>query len=126
MNIERRREIVRQCLKKRRARLKAEGICQDCGKVPAKAGRTLCEPCIASRDRWNRQCAKLRKEQQRWRAKRRAAGFCQDCASGRRPEPSRTLCRVCLWRRKEYMAGVRGKSTESTERVERLLRLAGL
>jgi hypothetical protein len=44
-----RREIVRRSLHKRRLRLKAEGICVDCGKYKVKEGCTSCEPCLKAR-----------------------------------------------------------------------------
>jgi len=45
------REIVRNCMRKRRARLKSEGLCVDCGKGPAKENRTLCQKCLDQRSR---------------------------------------------------------------------------
>lgn len=55
-----RREIVRNSLQKRRIRLKAEGICVDCGKWKAKKGCTSCETCLKSRyDRQKRKRAEL-------------------------------------------------------------------
>lgn len=52
MTPEKKRELVRECLRKRRIRLKAAGICQDCGKVPAKSNRhTLCAVCIDYRSK---------------------------------------------------------------------------
>lgn len=43
--------IVRQRLyqRRRKAALKAAGLCQDCGQVDAKEGRTLCQRCITNR-----------------------------------------------------------------------------
>lgn len=42
---EQRREKVRECLRKRRTRLRAQGICLNCGKQPSRKGRTCCELC---------------------------------------------------------------------------------
>lgn len=44
-----RREIIRASLKKRRARLLAEGICRDCGRVEREPSRTLCKLCLEAR-----------------------------------------------------------------------------
>lgn len=44
-----RRQAIQRSLKKRRARLKLEGICVDCAKGPAEPGRTTCEDCLGMR-----------------------------------------------------------------------------
>lgn len=44
-----RREIVRLSMRKRRAKLKAEGMCVDCGKSKVKQNKTLCQACLTSR-----------------------------------------------------------------------------
>src|SRR5438270_14091888 len=57
-----RREIVRKSLLKRRTKLKAEGICVDCGKGKAKEGRTSCGLCLKARyERQKRKRAELKK-----------------------------------------------------------------
>jgi hypothetical protein len=36
-------------MRKRRAEMKAKGICTDCSKTPAREGRLTCEPCQKTR-----------------------------------------------------------------------------
>jgi hypothetical protein len=43
--VEAHRAAVRKSLEKRRADSKAKGLCHDCGKTPAREGRTLCQGC---------------------------------------------------------------------------------
>lgn len=50
-SLEERRKQIRDCLRRRRERLKKEGICQDCGKATPQAGSTLCFFCLDSRRR---------------------------------------------------------------------------
>lgn len=40
---------IRACLKRRKARLKRLGLCQDCGKCARARGRTLCVDCLEDR-----------------------------------------------------------------------------
>lgn len=46
---ERRRVYVRASLQKRRVRLKAEGLCVDCGKNKAGASHVVCAVCRQAR-----------------------------------------------------------------------------
>ena len=61
-----RRAFVRDSLRKRREKLLAAGICRDCGKLPVKPDRTMCQPCIDYRGRHRRfgQCRPLPVENQ--------------------------------------------------------------
>ena len=46
---EERRAQIADCLRRRKIRLKSIGICQDCGAVSAKRGKTLCIDCLEYR-----------------------------------------------------------------------------
>jgi ribosomal protein S14 len=58
-----RRAIVAAALRRRKAKLKEAGLCQDCGAEKAAKTHTLCRHCL--RDRRNRERTKTRL---RWRA----------------------------------------------------------
>jgi hypothetical protein len=47
--LEQRRQLVRESLRKRRVRLKADDMCVDCGKNDAETDRTLCFDCLLAR-----------------------------------------------------------------------------
>ena len=65
--------------KKKQSRLKVQGRCVRCGKMPAHAGKVLCLGC--------------QKKQKTVRAARKAAGRCIDCA---KPAANgKTRCRRC-------------------------------
>lgn len=44
-----RRAIVRAALRRRKLKLKAAGLCQDCGYTAPFKGRTLCGSCLMKR-----------------------------------------------------------------------------
>lgn len=49
--LEEKRRQTRDCLRRRKQRLKQAGLCQDCGHETPKEGRTLCSYCLESRKR---------------------------------------------------------------------------
>lgn len=49
-----RRKQIRECLKARKQRLKEDGMCQDCGALKPRVGRTLCMFCLDARRRSER------------------------------------------------------------------------
>ena len=110
--------------RERRRRLhelrKSTGTCVKCGRVPARPGRTTCEPCAEkhrARDRSRHARAKAKgllyggrdpeakrksgRESSRRRTEaRKAAGKCIRCGHGR-PEAGRSMCEPCRENRRQ-------------------------
>lgn len=109
---ERARAAVRKCLRKRRARLQANGLCVDCGR--RQAARVLCTECAA-------------RHAERGRARRirlKLAGLCARC--GRRPcRVDCDQCESCAPSVKNMLRkAVLGREAIDAAQVKRLLELA--
>ena len=93
----------RAYLAKRRAELKAAGLCQWCGKAPAKPsprGKGLgcrCAECASL------SASKSRASMARKRPAWNALGICSQCGT-RQAMPRTHICGVCAERRSEYQA----------------------
>ena len=103
-------------------RLKAAGVCLDCGKTPEKGVR--CDSCQEKRRERRRATAGkiTEEEKEKMRARYRqykTAGLCPQC--GKKPQEGRTLCERCNDNRLAWAAKNREKSNRlSAERRERL------
>lgn len=83
--------------RKRKAALKARGLCPWCGRVPPTPGRTRCEPCLV-KARAN-SLAYMNRRRKFWKS----LGWCQLCGK-RDSMPNQSRCGVCAERQDEYKA----------------------
>jgi hypothetical protein len=67
---EKRRELVRNCLKKRKSYLKKAKLCQDCGNRPPFEDKTLCFECLLARREREAKKRKEKKERENERIER--------------------------------------------------------
>ncbi len=91
--------------RKRKAELKAQGLCPWCGKVPPASGRTRCENCLAIAR--SNSLAYMKRRRAFWKS----LGWCQLCGI-RDAMPGQSRCGYCAERQDDYKAMRRRSSLE--------------
>ena len=81
----------------RRDRLKAQGMCIDCGKCPAEGGKLRCKTCAAKHSRETHE-RKIRNGQLK---QYRELGLCLHC--GAECVPGKMHCMVCLAKKRKAL-----------------------
>lgn len=108
--------------RQRRAVLKANGLCIDCGKRPVEAGYATCPACLARRRRaWRAKVDDPAHDAERERRRltalasyyrkyyqRKEAGICVKCGR-EKAQAGYVMCRICRLYHNEMRSGYTGR-----------------
>ena len=94
----------------RRDRLKAQGLCIDCGKRPADGGKIRCNICSSKRS----QKVHERKVKNGQLKQYRERGLCLFCGAER--EPGKMYCPECMEKKRKVLEKARAAQKEKKER----------
>ena len=94
----------------RRDRLKAQGMCIDCGKCPTEGGKLRCKTCAAKRSRETHERKIRAGELKQYRER----GLCLHCGAER--EPGKMYCPECMEKKRKVLEDARATQKKKKER----------